>query len=480
MSGAFVLPSSLSGLRVHLVGIKGTGMTALAEVMSARGALISGSDTGETFYTDAILKRLGIPYVETFDAANLPADAALVVHSAAYRADENPELLAAAAAGMPIVTYPQALGLLSGACDASGVSGVHGKSTTTALCGAILKEWGFPATVLVGTEVPGFGGRSTLVQGERYLVAETCEYRRHFLNFHAERILITSIEPDHLDYFKDLEDILDAFESYGRSMPFHGTVVFCADDVGASDAARRIGGRRDDLSLVPYGRTALGRFHVADFSPGPGRTRFSLEGFPITFELRVPGGHTVLNATGSLALCTEIWKKERGDQPVDAEGAARAFAGFTGCRRRSEIVGEARGVLVMDDYAHHPTAVATTLEGIRAFHPGRRLVVSFMSHTYSRTRALLAEFGRCFSAADEVIIHRIYASARETDVSVTGEDLAREVAKHHPLVSYAADPLDAAPRLVRTLHAGDLFITMGAGDNWRLGREVLAELGGES
>jgi UDP-N-acetylmuramate--alanine ligase len=188
----------------------------------------------------------------------------------------------------------------------------------------------------------------------------------------------------------------------------------------------------------------------------------------------------VLNATGALALCAEIWKKERRDQPVDAEGAARAFAGFTGCRRRSEIVGEARGVLVMDDYAHHPTAVAKTLEGIRAFHPGRRLVVSFMSHTYSRTRALLAEFGCCFSAADEVIIHRIYASVRETDVSVTGEDLAREVAKHHPLVSYAADPLDAAPRLVRTLHAGDLFITMGAGDNWRLGREVLAELGGES
>jgi UDP-N-acetylmuramate--alanine ligase len=480
MPGAFVLPSSIAALRVHLVGIKGTGMTALAEVLSERGARVSGSDTGETFYTDAILKRLGIPYVERFDAANLPADAALVVHSAAYRADENPELLAAAAAGIPIVTYPQALGLISGGCDASGVSGVHGKSTTTALCGAILKEWGLPATVLVGTEVPGFGGRSTLVQGERYLVAETCEYRRHFLNFHAERILVTSVEPDHLDYFKDLEDILDAFESYGRSLPFQGGVVFCADDVGASEAARRIGVRRDDLCLVPYGRTATGRFRVADIAPGPGRTRFSLEGFPMVFELRVPGSHMVLNAAGALALCTEIWKKERGDLPVDSEGAARAFAGFTGCRRRSEIVGEARGVLVMDDYAHHPTAIARTLEGIRAFQPNRRLVVSFMSHTYSRTQALLEEFGRCFSAADEVVIHRIYASARETNVSVTGEDLAREVSKHHPMVSYTADPIDAAPRLVRTLHAGDLFITMGAGDNWRLGREVLAGLGGET
>jgi UDP-N-acetylmuramate--alanine ligase len=479
MPGAFKLPSSIAGLRVHLVGIKGTGMTALAEVLSSRGARVTGSDTAETFYTDAILDRLGILYAERFDAANLPAGASLVVHSAAYRADENPELLAAAAAGIPVVTYPAALGILSSACDASGVSGVHGKSTTTALCGVILKEWGFPATVLVGSEVPGFGGRSTLVQGERYLVAETCEYRRHFLNFHAERMLVTSIEPDHLDYFRDLEDILDAFESYGRSLPYRGTVVFCADDAGAADVARRIARRRDDLRLVPYGRAAAGRFRITDIASGPGRTRFRLEGFPVPFELRIPGTHMVLNAAGALALCEELWKKERGEQPVDAEGAARAFAGFTGCRRRSEIVGEARGVLVMDDYAHHPTAVAATLEGIRAFYPGRRLVVSFMSHTYSRTRALLTEFGRCFGAADEVIIHRIYASARETNASVTGEDLAREVAKHHPLVSYAADPLDAAPRLVRTLHDGDLFITMGAGDNWRLGREVLAGLGGD-
>ncbi len=232
--------------------------------------------------------------------------------------------------------------------------------------------------------------------------------------------------------------------------------------------------------MVPYGRTAAGPFRIASVTLEPGRTRFTLEGFTAPFELRVPGDHMVLNATGALALCSEIWGKERGDVPVDAVGAARAFAGFTGCRRRSEVIGEARGVLVMDDYAHHPTAVAKTLEGIRAFHPDRRLVVSFMSHTYSRTRALLAEFGRCFSAADEVIIHRIYASARETDVSVTGEELAREVAKHHPMVSYAADPLDAAPRLVRTLRAGDLLITMGAGDNWRLGREVLAGLGGDA
>jgi UDP-N-acetylmuramate--alanine ligase len=472
-----MLPESLAGLRIHLVGIKGTGMAALAEVLAARGAVVSGSDTGETFYTDAILRRLGIPFTEGFAAANLPAGAALVVHSAAYQPDENPELLAAAAARIPIATYPEALGLLSGRADSSGVCGVHGKSTTTALCGLLLKAWSFPATVIVGAEVPAFGGRSTLVAGDRYLVAETCEYRRHFLNFHPERILITSIEPDHLDYFKDLEDILDAFEVYGRSLPFQGAVVYCADDAGASEAARRIFKRRDDLRMIPYGRSAEGAFRITALQAGEGRTSFRLAGFPIGLSLRVPGEHLAMNATGALALCAEIWRAERGAEPPDIAAASQAFASFTGARRRSEIVGEARGVLVMDDYAHHPTAIAKTLAGIKAFYPGRRLVVSFMSHTYSRTRALLAEFATAFGSADEVLIHRIYGSAREQGAgSITGEDLGREVAKHHGRVRYVAEPLDAAGLLVGELASGDILVTMGAGDNWKLGREVLARL----
>ena len=288
MDKAVSLPESLAGFRVHLVGIKGTGMAALAEILLARGASVTGSDTSETFYTDEVLRRLSIPFTEGFSEKNLPTDSQLVVHSAAYRPEENPELAAAARRGIPSVLYPEALGLLSARSDASGVSGVHGKSTTTALCGIILKAWGFPATVLVGAEVPAFGGRSTLVQGDRYLVAETCEYRRHFLHFHPERIVITSIEPDHLDYFRDLEDILSAFETYGRSLPFGGTVVYCADDPGASAAAARILKRRDDLLMVPYGKSAEGDFRLTAVEEGEGRSRFSLAGTPGAFALRIP------------------------------------------------------------------------------------------------------------------------------------------------------------------------------------------------
>jgi UDP-N-acetylmuramate--alanine ligase len=480
VSDSFDLPADLDGLRVHLVGIKGTGMAALAEILSSRGARVTGSDTAEKFYTDAILDRLAIPYSESFDAAHLPPDAQLVVHSAAYSRDENPELISAAQRALPVLTYPEALGLFSRLSDSSGVSGVHGKSTTTALCGAILKAWSFPATVLVGAEVPAFGGRSTLVQGDRYLVAETCEYRRHFLNFHPQRIVITSVEPDHLDYFRDMEDLLSAFEDYGNSLPTGGAVIYCHDDPGAREAARRVRARREDLALVPYGRSASGAFRVHQEEPGQGLTRFSLAGWQTPFTLKIPGDHNVLNAAAAIALCNLLWAKERGENSeMNAEAAACAIESFTGSRRRSETVGEAGGVLFMDDYAHHPTAIAKTLAGIRNFHPGRRLIVDFMSHTYSRTQALLPDFGRCFGSADLVILHQIYASARErNDRGITGRDLYREVSRSHPRVMYFENPADAAPFLLSELKPGDLFLTMGAGNNWKLGREIFSLLGG--
>lgn len=479
MTEPFHLPESLRGYRVHLVGIKGTGMAALAEILSSRGAVISGSDVAEKFYTDAVLQRLSIPYKEGFDSANLPPNTQLVVHSAAYRREENPELRAAAGKGIPMLIYPEALGALSALADASGISGVHGKSTTTAMCGAIIKEWNLPATVLVGAEVPGFGNRSTLVQGERYLVAETCEYRRHFLNFRPHRIVITSIEPDHLDYFRDIADMLAAFVEYGLNLRHGGTLIFCADDDGASTAAHRIHEQRPDLELIAYGRSGSGPFRVIREEQGRGRTRFGLAGASPSFELKVPGEHNVLNAAAALALCFHLWGQERPDQPPDWQAAARALSSFAGSRRRSEIVGEAGGVLFMDDYAHHPTAIEKTLAGIRRFHPDRRIVVDFMSHTYSRTHALLTEFGRCFGSADSIVLHRIYASARETNEGgVSGQDLYREVSKNHRNVIYIEQPADAVAPLAAELKPGDLFITMGAGDNWKIGRELLRLRGG--
>jgi UDP-N-acetylmuramate--alanine ligase len=450
-------------------------MAALAEILLDRGAELSGSDSPETFYTDRILKRLGIPYAEIFDPANIGPDVQLVIHSAAYDRRANPDLVTAAKRRIPVLSYPEALGLLSEAGDSSGISGTHGKTTTAALIGVILRAWDLPATILAGSEVAGFGERSTLILGRRYLVAETCEYRRHFLHFHPQRIVVTSVEADHLDYFRDREDVLQAFLSYCRLLPRDGQLVINSDDAGAAEILARIRRERADLRIVPYGRSAKGRFHITAIESGAGITVFQLSGLPEQLCLKYPGIHSVYNATAALALSCSILESEGRELTADLKrAAAQVLEDFSGSRRRTEILGTAGGVLFIDDYGHHPTEIASTLEGLRRFYPERRIVVDFMSHTFSRTRALLGAFATCFAAADLVVLHKIYASARETKgAEVNGRTLFEEVKKHHRQVVYFEEPREAVPHLLDVLTDGDLFVTMGAGDNWRIGQEIL-------
>jgi UDP-N-acetylmuramate--alanine ligase len=473
------LPESLQGVPIYLVGIKGQGMTALAEILSARGASVSGSDTHERFYTDAILKRLGIPYYESFSADHISSDFFCVIHSVAYDPNSNPELKAAETMGLPVSTYPEALGMLSRNGDFSGISGVHGKSTTTAMTGILLKALDLPATVLSGTEVPAFGNRASLIMGDQFFVAETDEFRRNFLNYSPDRVVITSIEPDHLDYFRNLEDILGAFTEYANSLPEGGVLVFNTDDQNVRLLAQRLFEKRDDLTVIPYGTQAEGLYRIDSIDTLKGKTCFRLRGFDAEFVLKVPGRHNAYNATAAIALASCIREKAE-NQKCDPRVLREALESFGGSRRRCEVLGYAGGILFMDDYAHHPTAVRETLKGIREFYPEKRIVVDFMSHTYSRTKALLTEFGDSFASADRVILHKIYSSAREVNRGeISGRDLFNEVSRHHGDVVYFEEPFEAAPYLKSSLGKDDLFLTMGAGDNWRLGAELFDELSRE-
>ena len=470
-----ILNSSLRGAPIHLTGIKGTGMAALAELLHKRGVVVTGSDTHEKFYTDEVLTRLGIPYVEEFSAENIHAGLKMVVYSAAYDPLVNPELVKARELGIPIIVYPEALGLLSLGCDSSAVAGVHGKTTTTALIGAILKRLDFPASILAGSAVSSFDGTSTAVLGDEYFIAETCEYRRHFLHFHPRRIILTSVEADHLDYFKGYDDVRNAFLTFCGRLPPDGALIYCADDPGASEVANAVRAQGNRAELVPYGRSAEGRFAIDSVELHPGATSFRLRGMAgRALSLRIPGNHTVLNAAAAVALVSLLFEDKYGHTMSDGEldRVAAGLAEFAGSKRRSEIVGEAGGVLFIDDYGHHPTAIRTTLAGLRAFYPHRRIILDFMSHTYSRTEALIDEFAVCFSDADMVILHKIYASAREKSGTVTGRDLFRRVAENHRAVHYFEEVEDAVPFCEQTLRPGDLFVTMGAGNNWVLGRRL--------
>ncbi len=475
-----VLPVQLAGFNVYMVGIKGTGMAALAEVLVSRGARVTGADVAETFYTDEMLARARIAYHEGFDRSHL-VDATptpnLVIYSAAYDPDRHPELIEARRMGIPIAAYTDALGALSRRAPSVGIAGVHGKTTTTAIVACIVQELGLTGTVLVGSALPDLDGRATLVAGDEFFVAETCEYRRHFLSFSPRAAVITSVEPDHLDYFRDAADIESAFVEFAHRLEPGGTLIYCADDCGASRVAATVQDGRPDLSLVPYGCTASGAGAVAVTARRCGSTEFTVDGTP--YELHVPGDHNTLNAAAALQVVRAVvaWgADERAGEQISA-AAGRAFAGFRGTRRRSEVVGEADGVLVIDDYGHHPTAIATTITGLRAFYPGRRIVLSFMPHTYSRTLALLDDFARALSAVDVLVLHDIYASAREENPGgVTGEVLAVAAREHHSRVHYVAGVLDAGALIERTLQPGDLFLTMGAGNNWQLGPWVLERL----
>lgn len=470
------LPASLKGFRVHLVGIKGTGMAAFAELLLRREALITGSDIDEKFYTDEVLQRLGIKYYEKFDSKHIDDSIQLVIYSAAYGMD-NCELSEARKKNISLMVYTDALGYISSLTESFGIAGIHGKTTTTALAGTIAGAAGLETSVLVGSAVPSFDGYSTAHFGDRYFIAETCEYKRHFLAFHPRSIILTSVEPDHLDYFRDYQDILDAFLTYVNRLPEGGELIYCADDKGASEAAGIMKTRRHDLTFIPYGIKAEGPYRITEFHEGKGRSSFRLDRFDREFSLRIPGHHLVLDAAASVALVVRALEREgRGDDPALPGKVAEGILSFAGSRRRSEIIGEAADILFMDDYAHHPTAIKTTLEGLRRFYPDKRIIVDFMSHTYSRTAALLDQFAASFGAADMVLLEPIYASVREQfDGSVSGRDLFHKTAAIKRNVYYFENFIETESFCKKNLRAGDLFITMGAGNNWQIGRKLFNE-----
>jgi UDP-N-acetylmuramate--alanine ligase len=346
-----------------------------------------------------------------------------------------------------------------------------------------------PAQILVGSAAPDFGGRSTLSVGDRYFIAETCEYRKHFMSFRPRRIILTSVESDHQDYFPTYESIRDAFVEYCRLLPQGGQLIYCADDSGACEVARIIEEDNRGIEFIPYGFTAPGDYKILSYNVENERAVFRIAGMPQEIKMRIPGRHEALNTAAGLALTQALANSE--NRSLDCghiQSIKTALENFKSTKRRSEIIGEAGGIVFMDDYGHHPTAIKTTLEGIKSFYPTRRLIVSFMSHTYTRTAALLEEFSGCFNDADILFLHKIYSSARENysipveQGGVNGKVLFEKASAFRAIAgkkeSYYINEIDDAFQpLCEMLKPGDIFVTLGAGNNWPLGEKLLAHFG---
>jgi len=456
-----------AGRTIHFVGVGGCGMSGLAEFVLTEGGNVSGSDLKSSAATDR-LAHLGAAIHIGHGGANVPAAADLVVHSAAVKAD-NPERVEAGRRGIPTLKYAEFLGRLMSLRLGIAVSGTHGKSTTTAMVAYVLSEAGLDPSFVIGADVPQLDGGSGVGNGP-HLVVEACEYDRSFLNLAPHAAAVLNVEEDHLDYFKDLADIRDAFADFASRVAPEGLLVVNGADPAAEQVAARANGR-----VETFGIGGGWDWRAEDLDADAGRFAFDVyrggERFT-SVGLALAGEHHVLNALAAAALCA--W----AGAPAEAIGSA--LGRFQGASRRMDVLGCAADVTVVDDYAHHPTEIRATLEAARGQFAPRRLWVVFQPHQHSRTRFLLKDFAQALRLADKVIVPDIYfvRDSENERQAVCSEDLVREIQLLRGDAQYLEDFDSIRRHLVESLGPGDVLMTMGAGDVWRLAEPLLADLVG--
>lgn len=436
-------------------------MSALAQISAQiEDATITGSDVEESFFTDSVLKRAQIP-VLSFSPSNVE-DVDLVVTSAAYT-DQHPEISRAKELNIPVLTYPQYLGRLLSKKRGISVSGTHGKTTTTAMIGLVLLQAGLDPSIVVGSDVPSIGGNAHSGEGEFFL-AESCEYRRHFLNYSPEQLIVTNIEFDHPDYFTGIEDVISAFTEFAKKVPPSGHIY-----VWAEDPHREAINGTAPVTTFGLSESADVRATEIVFQDEGSTMKVMLKGEYVgDLDLHVAGRHNILNALATIALCHEIG--------IPISEILTSLSLFSGTKRRFEHLGSnTNGALIVDDYAHHPTEIRTTLEGARLSFPERRIRAIFQPHTFSRTEKLLQEFSQAFQGADEVVVADIFASAREQEHHTISALTLAELIQQQGIHAHYIGPLeDIKIYLSQTLAPEDLVLTLGAGDIYKVGLGIVS------
>lgn len=446
---------------VHMVGIGGIGMSSIAEVLLLRGYVVSGSDLSPSPVTEH-LERLGATIYEGHDRENVER-AEVVVYSSAVHPRENPETLEAERLRIPLIRRDEMLGELMRMKYGVAIAGTHGKTTTTSLAGLVIGEGGFDPTIIVGGKVAAFGSNAVTGEGD-LIVIEADEYDRTFLRLTPVIAVITTIEEEHLDTYRDLNAIRDAFTQFANSVPFFGAAILCLDDPNVQSIIGRL-----DRRVVTYGTSRQADVRAEDVVQTGTSIRFTVHRGKERLgevSLAMPGMHNVRNTLAAVAVGLEL------EIPFDV--ITRALLRFTGVQRRFEVKGEGRGVLVVDDYGHHPTEIKATLEAAAAAWPERRLVAVFQPHLYSRTILFKEAFARAFFNADLLVVTDVYP-AREIPIEgVSGRTISDAVAQAgHKDVRYVENKQDLPEFLTSVVRPADVVITLGAGDIWRYGEQFM-------
>lgn len=455
--------------QVHFIGVGGVGMSGIARVAHDQGMQVSGSDIKESRYTKQ-LREAGITVFIGQKAENIPEGDPVVVISTAIL-ENNPELIEARRRGLEIWHRAQMLAHLGVGLDTLAVAGTHGKTTTSSMLASALDALGADPTFLIGGIVRAYGTNAHSGTGDHYVV-EADESDKSFTYLSPKAVLVTNIEADHLDHYKDLDEIYDKFHDFMGLVPEDGVIVACGDEPHVVEIARSEGRR-----MYTYGFNEGCDVRITSYEPhgiGSRYTAVMPDGTQVEGAIKQnPGRHNVLNATGVVTL---LWALG-----FDAAKVVQALSGFAGVRRRFDLVGEAGGVTVVDDYAHHPTEIAATISAAAGLGY-KHVHVLFQPHRYSRaplfTQVLHDEFGAAFDKADSVTFMDVYPAGEAPVPGVSGKTFLNVVLEHegHPQADFVAHRVDVVPHLMDKLQPGDLVITMGAGDVTAMGPQIIDAL----
>jgi UDP-N-acetylmuramate--alanine ligase len=454
---------------LHFVGIGGIGMSGIAEILLHQGFTISGSDESQGDTTER-LTSLGATIYKGHQADHIHG-ADVVVYTSAIKAEENVETREALSKKIPVIKRSEMLAELMRMKYGIGIAGTHGKTTTTTMTGLVVQQGGFDPTIMVGGRVHSFDQTNAVVGRGDIMIVEADEYDRTFLKLSPSLVVITNIDTDHLDIYKDIDDIKSAFIEFASKVPFYGALVVCLDDPMVRSILPHITRR-----VLSYGLNPQAQLRAVDIHSDGMSTEFNVQWNrqPLgSVVLQVPGDHNVRNALGAIGIGLELG--------MGFEDIARGLSAFSGVMRRFQVKAQIQDTLVIDDYAHHPTEVQATLKAARDAWGERRIVAIFQPHLYSRTRDLYKEFGSSFFDADVLIITDVYPSRELPIEGISGQLIADTASDFgHQKVHYIPDK-QQIPEFLSALHAnGDIIITMGAGDIYRYGEAFVTRMKKES
>ena len=451
--------------KLHFVGIGGIGMSGIAEILLDQGFAISGSDRAMSDVTER-LQSLGATIYEGHRAENIAADVDTLVYSSAV-INDNPEVQEAIRRKIPIVRRAEMLAEVMRLKYGIGIAGTHGKTTTTSMTSLVLMEGGLDPTVIVGGKLSGLGGTNARLGKGEFIVVEADEFDRSFLSLTPAIAVMTTLETDHLDCYRDLEDIKGAFIQFANKVPFYGFIVLNLDEPALQDILPQLSKKK----IITYGlHSPQADVQAVDIHHRENATTFTVlhqntELGAVT--LQIPGKHNVQNALAAIAVGLNLG--------VPFEKVKAGIERFTGVYRRWEKKGEANGVIVYDDYAHHPTECRATLSGVKSGWR-KRVVCVFQPHLFSRTRDFYEEFGKAFLFADVLVVTDVYPAREEPIQGITGELIVNAAKQYgHKEAHYVQDKKQV-PQFLRSItKPGDIVVTMGAGDIWKFGEQFLKE-----